>query len=74
MRKQCPIKYYPPNGTERIRNKFLWFPKKINGECRWLEKASWLETSRRMWDVTCGAEWIEWGGVKWLNQNKYRVI
>lgn len=67
MRKKCPNKYYPNDGTERIRKKFLWLPKKINEECRWLEKAVWLETSQRMWDVTCGSKWVEWRGKKWLN-------
>ena len=67
MRKICPNKYYPIDGTKRIKTKFLWLPKKINQECRWLEKSTWLESSQRMWDVTCGYEWIEWRGITWLN-------
>lgn len=27
----------------RIREKFLFFPKVINRELRWLEKAAWVE-------------------------------
>jgi hypothetical protein len=30
-------------GDVRIRNKFLWFPVSINGEVRWLERATWEE-------------------------------
>ena len=67
MRKLCPNKYRPIDGTERIKTRFLWFPKRINQECRWLETTSWVEYSRRMWDITCGAEWIEWIPVKWLD-------
>ena len=67
MRKKCPNKENIQDGTERIRQKFLWFPKRIDSECRWLEKAEWLESSQRMWDVTCGHEWTEWIGIKWLN-------
>lgn len=30
-------------GTERTVKKFLWFPKYIDGEYRWLEFAEWVE-------------------------------
>ncbi len=29
---------------ERTRTKYLWFPKRIKNEIRWLEKATWTET------------------------------
>ena len=67
MRKICPNKYCPIDDTKQIKTKFLWLPKKINQECRWLEKSTWLEESKRMWDVTYGHEWIEWIGIKWLD-------
>jgi len=67
MRKHCPNKERIKDGTERILERFLWFPKRINEECRWLEKAKWVESSQRMWDITCGHEWIEWRVIKWLN-------
>lgn len=31
-------------GTRRVQTKFLWFPRCIDGEIRWLETASWSET------------------------------
>ena len=37
---------HPPNGALRIKTKFLWFPKRIHTETRWLEKASWLEENQ----------------------------
>jgi len=33
----------PLIGQTRVVTKFLWFPKTINKETRWLEKASWTE-------------------------------
>jgi hypothetical protein len=27
----------------RVRCRFLWLPKEINGESRWLEQAAWIE-------------------------------
>lgn len=36
---------------------FLFFPKKIEGEWRWLEKAQWL----------CRKEGIKWVKISWLN-------
>lgn len=56
-----------PDGTLRIKTGFLLFPLCIKGEWRWLEKASYKQISRRMWDVTCGHEWIEWNYVEWVN-------
>lgn len=33
----------PANDDTRVRSGFLFFPKTINGEVRWLERARWLE-------------------------------
>lgn len=33
----------PQLGDTRIVTKFLWKPKTIEGETRWLETASWFE-------------------------------
>ena len=35
---------------------FLFVPKKINGEWRWLEKAVW--TCRKTGRIWCNVEWI----------------
>lgn len=39
--RYIPIKHQP--GTTRIRERFLLFPKCIDGEWRWLEHAVWCE-------------------------------
>jgi hypothetical protein len=36
-------KPFPQKGETRIVKKFLFFPKKIGKETRWLEFASWVE-------------------------------
>jgi hypothetical protein len=33
------------HGEIRTVIKFLWFPKEIDGQVRWLEKAKWKETN-----------------------------
>lgn len=33
----------PAVGTKRHRRRFLWFPKTIQHETRWLEVAAWVE-------------------------------
>jgi hypothetical protein len=43
--KPRPKPVLPEPGTIRhIFDRFLWFPKKIGREFRWMEKASWSET------------------------------
>ena len=37
-----------PTGTSRITERFLWFPKNLHGEWRWLERARWEQTYTRM--------------------------
>lgn len=60
-------------GDQRIINKFLFFPKRIGDEVRWLEKCNIKQTLDRMFDVTCGAQWWEWRDVEWVsnNENKF---
>jgi len=43
-------------GQLRVKNCFLWLPKKINNEIRWLEKASIKQISKKM-DVGGSCEW-----------------
>ena len=31
------------HGDSRVKTKFLMIPKCINGQCKWLERASWIE-------------------------------
>ena len=60
-------------GDKKIVTKFLWFPKKINRETRWLEKATWEEEYQQICEseeecysclCSCLCKWIE---TKWIN-------
>ena len=59
MRKQLP-----KDRTKRIKTAFLIFPKTIDGEKRWLEKATWEEycLSSDIYGQTF------WYGIKWINK------
>lgn len=56
----------PKPNDKRIRSGFLFLPKCINGEIRWLEFAWWEE----MFVETYGREYIsgEWATLKWLGK------
>jgi len=45
-------------GQMRVRKGFLFFPKSIYGEMRWLEMAEWQE------QVCSGFKWV---ATDWLN-------
>lgn len=32
-----------------LRRRFLWLPKTIDGRCRWLERANWIEVYFDFW-------------------------
>lgn len=36
----------PLNESYRSKQRFLWFPRSIDGEVRWLEVAAWQEESQ----------------------------
>lgn len=42
--------HIPIEGEERFRKRFLWLPKRIGEETRWLELGRWHEVySERRW-------------------------
>lgn len=54
------LKTKPKGGDTRIKSGFLWFPKIIQNEIRWLEYATWHETyyqSVPYWDAD---KWIDY--------------
>lgn len=57
-------KYERRKGKHRTRTAFLWIPRLIQEEWRWLEKATWRE---RYTDIgqtdTYGWQGIEWEDV-----------
>ena len=50
----------PKSNDVRIRERFLWFPKKIYQDVRWLERARWEERYNAHY------LWREWECEKWL--------
>lgn len=50
------------NGEVKRITKFLWFPKRIRGETRWLEEATWEKT----WYQSSDIGW--WYGDKWVDE------
>ena len=55
MRHLTKIKTSAGNGEQRLRVGFLFFPRTINGERRWLEYASWMQTFTYHWRL--GSSW-----------------
>jgi len=60
---------WPKDWTKRERKGFLWFPKRISNETRWLEVAAWEEevvhwvsafTDERLY-------WT-WRATRWLDE------
>ena len=74
MRFKCTGKRYPKDGTIRIKTKFLFIPKCIDGETRWLEKASYKQQSRMMRDMTTGSEWLQWLNIEWIDEASVGVV
>jgi hypothetical protein len=63
---RCKIIDNRKEGQQRIINKYLFIPKRIGDERRWLEKATIKQTLYYMFDVTCGAAWWEWRDTEWV--------
>ena len=72
-------------GTIRRRTRFLWWPKRIGSEWRWLEITTWTEKyiERLTHESACGGRvpappsgWIvrEWIPVKWGDTNPDRHL
>lgn len=59
--------YKHPNhvGSERIRIAFLWFPKKIGGEKRWLEISAWKQ--KQYYNPYSPTNWY-WKDKCWIDQ------
>ena len=70
VKMKIKLKPEPELGDIRIVSKFLWFPKYINREWRWLEKASYKQIYRKVWvalyDAT-SAFFIEWCDEEWVD-------
>lgn len=74
MRFKLKTKSGPEEGDERIVGGFLWFPKYIGREWRWLEHAKWLQIVRRLTQIVpdggCyspGQTYLSWCDAEWVN-------
>ena len=56
-------------GDKKIVTKFLWFPKKINRETRWLEKATWEEEYQQICESEeeCYTYSYKWIKIRWID-------
>jgi len=49
------------SGDTRVISRFLFFPRSINGECRWMERASIKQKLERNW---VDSVWVD---ISWEN-------
>jgi len=54
-------------GDLRTKSRFLWFPKIINSELRWLEFAQWEEMLLSKDDIWTFSQRAEWTKNRWIN-------
>ena len=57
----------PKREEKRERCGFLWYPKRIDREWRWLEFAAWIETYIYVYHKVgdCGERWV---ATEWINK------
>ena len=70
MRWLKKVKYVPILGDIRIVKKFLWLPKTIQGETRWLEYTSIVQrrdwvTAMKGYVLRYSESKIDWVDVEW---------
>lgn len=51
-------------GKTRIKSRFLFFPKEIRGDMRWLEYASWED------ELHVIQTYSYWWPVRWIDKEK----
>lgn len=61
----------PKKGDIRTRSGFLWWPKTIAGQTRWLERATWMQGvyygSPGYYEAVAGLkEWL-WFDAEWVD-------
>ncbi len=52
--------------TEQVSG-FLWFPKTINGELRWLTYNTWERLRSVTYDGKTGSYIVSWVNVRWID-------
>ena len=56
----------PEGGDSRTKKGFLFLPKRIGNETRWLEFATWKQFC--YWELN--GEFYKWVDYKWVDVNK----
>lgn len=56
----------PKPGDKRIVSGFLFLPKRLKGQYRWLEFTEW-------WQVFVGSEYNDWCDISWADDEAARV-
>ena len=64
---RCKIIDNRKEGQQRLISKYLFIPKRIGNERRWLEKSTIKQTLYYMFDVTSGTTWWEWRDTEWID-------
>lgn len=56
----------PDEGEIRVIKKYLFFPRKIDGEWRWFE---WVKIRQKYYINWIGL-WSEWEDIEWIDEEK----
>ncbi|AKQ08462.1 hypothetical protein PQE66_gp147 [Bacillus phage PBC2] len=60
-------------GQKRTTKEFLWFPRKINHEWRWLETASIVQEVDYWYTNQFGEKKLYWKDLKWVDDEKEKI-
>ncbi len=66
------LKPYPQDGDLRRRRAFLWWPKAIGRDRRWLEWAEWAEVRYVPRLISPYGPLSEWRAVAWIDETRSR--
>lgn len=71
LNKDKTYKDQPKPYDERVVTKFLWLPKRIKDETRWLETTTWIEkyTINVSWGIFTVFTYFDWKDWKWVDED-----
>ncbi|UUV47008.1 hypothetical protein [Bacillus phage vB_BanS-Thrax5] len=58
---------------ERHKTKFLWLPKKLEHEWRWLERATYLQRVEIIFLAYGSGDKLVWEDIEWIDNKKELV-
>lgn len=75
FKKKPKVNKGPYIGQKRVKTKFLFIPKTIGDETRWLERASYLQEYTPV-GLSMEGTIQDWYDIKWLddNQDDHRYV